>query len=261
MSLFRSQADRLGWQINEKKVFGPSQTLSILGMQYNTIKQVVTIDDQRREKLLKEIHELNSIQSCRAKRIESLVGKLTYISQTITGGLCHIYPLRVAIMKKEHYHFVNLHNRQIKDCFEWWTVALTELGDLSFDFICYPTITPHIIHTDASTSTGAGGWFYNMYFQYQWPNVNWNNATINFLEIYAVLLALLIWKNNLVNQKVILVVDNEAVSYILNKQSCRNERIRRVLSIICDIARTHCICFTSRWIDTMENKVADVLSR
>lgn len=172
MSTFREQANRFGWKINEKKVYGPSQSLSILGMLYDTNKQVVTIDTERRTKLIQEIKELSTLKSCQAKRIESLVGKLTFVSQTITGGLCHIYPLRDAILNKEPFHHINLFNKNIKDTFDWWTNALTQFGDLSFDFICNPTITPHIIYTDAATTTGAGGWFYNMYFQYEWPNKN-----------------------------------------------------------------------------------------
>ena len=92
-------------------------------------------------------------------------------------------------------------------------------------------------YSDASGSKTKGG--LGAYFARKWIHQKWdydfmtqNDPSIEFLELYAMATAVLLWAKDLQNKRVIIFCDNASVVQMINKStaSCRNcvELLRRI---------------------------------
>ena len=84
------------------------------------------------------------------------------------------------------------------------------------------------MYTDASgnANLGCGGYNNNNWFIMQWNEefINEHRPSINYLELYAVTIAVINWIHRYPNKKIILFCDNMSVVHMINNNSskCRN---------------------------------------
>jgi len=79
-------------------------------------------------------------------------------------------------------------------------------------------------------SAGGQRKCFGIYFQGQWGHGRWPQdwiykdflSDITFLEMFPVVVVIEIWSDKLQNKKVLFRVDNEAVVYILNKNTSKS---------------------------------------
>ena len=83
---------------------------------------------------------------------------------------------------------------------------------------------------------------------------------MSFLEMVPVLLALWLWGMDLANKKVVLHIDNAALVAILNKQSCRSERLMQLVRKFVLLAMRHNVIFKAFFIPSVANEIADFCS-
>ena len=119
------------------------------------------------------------------------------------------------------------------------------------------------LFTDSSGRIGCGGIFESMWFQMRWDNqfLQINKPSIEYLELYAVAIAVALWAPYLKDKRICLFCDNESVCKMLNKSSsgCKNcmvlIRMITLQSLIWNVR------VFADWISTGDNKLADALSR
>ena len=71
---------------------------------------------------------------------------------------------------------------------------------------------------------GYGAVFQQSWFYGEWDE-NWEDINITVKDLYPIVLALELWGNKLQNKSVMLNCDNEALVFVLNKQSCKDPQI------------------------------------
>ena len=87
------------------------------------------------------------------------------------------------------------------------------------------------------------------------------NPSIEYLELYAVTVAVLTWIKKFKNSRILLHCDNESVCKMLNKSSsgCKNCMVLlRLIVLECLIQN---INITAEWVSAGDNGKADALSR
>ena len=91
--------------------------------------------------------------------------------------------------------------------------------------------------------------------------VNNEHPSIEYLELYAVTMAIMLWIKNFKNARILLHCDNDSVCKMINKStsSCKNCMV--LLRIIVLECLTHNVKITAEWVSTGDNGKADALSR
>ena len=95
------------------------------------------------------------------------------------------------------------------------------------------------LFTDSSGNhnLGFGGYFRNEWFAGTWDIgfVKRCKPSIEFLELYAIAIAIYLWAPQLMNSRVVLFTDNQMAKTILNNSSssCKNcmNLVRKIISV------------------------------
>ena len=80
------------------------------------------------------------------------------------------------------------------------------------------------LFTDASVSLGFGAVFGEKWCYRKWPD-NWLHHNIAMLEFYPIVLSLYLWGHHMKKRSILFLTDNEALVYVINKQSCNDKNL------------------------------------
>ena len=117
------------------------------------------------------------------------------------------------------------------------------------------------LYTDAAGSIGYGGilgakWFCGEFDERE------KSIDITTLELYPIVMATILWANNLSNLNLIIHTDNQALVYIINNQTVKNnERCLRLLRLFVLNCMKSSILIKAQHIPGKQNRWADMLSR
>ena len=109
---------------------------------------------------------------------------------------------------------------------------------------------------------------YGAYCGKEWIALAWEktwmkkaNPSIEYLELYAVANAILLWIHKFKNARILLHCDNDSVCKMLNKSSSGCKNCMVLLRLIVLECLKHNVHITAEWISTGDNGKADALSR
>ena len=116
------------------------------------------------------------------------------------------------------------------------------------------------MYTDASGTLGYAAIFGTHWFAYPWVE-SMVPLGITIKELFPIFLALELWGKHLTNHKILFMSDNQAVVQVINKQSCYEPILMKLVRRLVLAALTNNIYFRSAHIPGKENVLADKLSR
>ena len=200
--------------------------------------------------------------------IQKLAGYLNFLCKAIVPGRAFVrrlYYLCKGLEKPHHHTYLKKGVRQ--DLAMW------------HEFLQHPSIycrpfsdfdiaikaTEVNFYTDASRNfnLGAGGICYNAWFSLKWDPSFMEKAqpSIEYLELYAVLIGVLNWLHLFANRRITIFCDNISVVYMINRNTttCKHclKLIRMLVlhSMICNVR------VTANYVSSKNNRLADLLSR
>ena len=145
----------------------------------------------------------------------------------------------------------------VKRDLQWWrSVARTWNG---IHILRSERPTLHI-YTDASGTKGIGGTFQSNWFASRVPRRHCRQD-IQFKELFAVQRAILTWGPLFRGHHVSFHVDNQAVCEALNGLSNRSPPVMNLLRQILELACLFDFSFSSIWLSSASNAIADAASR
>jgi site-specific DNA-cytosine methylase len=217
--------------------------------------------------ILKRTHECKMLPF---KEVESLAHKLNHACQVILRGKVYTGGLFAALRGKRESGWVCV-TRWMKRNLRWW-VQYFEEGRIPERIIMTPPALParDCPYTDASTSWGCGGYWLEghtcYYFHEMWtPDeatlVEENEMGINFLELATVLFLLEASGSHFDGKSITLYCDNDVSVEMLTSAKSRTAKMSALLEQIDSLVSKHNINIYFEWIDTVQNKLADCLSR
>lgn len=240
-----------------EKTMGPSQILSFAGIELDTCLMEARLPPDKLAKCKTQLSDFLARRRVTLKEIQSLTGLLNFACSVVRPGRAFLRRLiDITLGLRAPHHRIKL-NRQVKADLRIWLAFLDEYNgkSLFLDDI-WLTSDKLNLFTDAAGSLGFGAVFGNNWCYGEWPT-EWQNRNIALLEFYPIVLSLYLWGDQLSNQCVLLFTDNEALVYVINKQSCKDASLMHFVrkpSIFrkCAIAlQTVCLVYrfqhSSRW--------------
>ena len=160
--------------------------------------------------------------------------------------------------KVKHLHHTVKLNREFQADISWWLSFLPSWNGISMMYEEQWTSSVDLqLWTDASNIAVAG------VFQGDWfvELVKDTSKSINWRELYAVVLAAATWSHHWAGKRVLFHCDNLAVCHILCNKSSKSPALMTLLRQLFYIAASTPFDFSATWIDTKSNDQADALSR
>ena len=120
-----------------------------------------------------------------------------------------------------------------------------------------------MFYTDASKTVGFGG-----YSQQSWMHEKWNSSfikeedpSIEFLELYAVTVGVLLWIDRFKDKSIVLFCDNISTVHMINASSSSCRQCMKLIRIIVLQGLIHNVKIGAKHVKGLSNELADFLSR
>ena len=243
-----------------------------LSLLINTINQIVCIPVDKIMKARSILEDVLSRQSKKItkKELQKICGFLNFIGCCIVPGRAftrRLYAYGITkdgIVLKDHHH-IRI-NREMHLNLEMWEQFINHPSIFCRPFLHYDeTVTSEelFFYTDASGKYGMGG-----VCEVNWMIMKWdpifikeNNPSIQYLEMYALLAAVLAWTHRYKNKNLTIFCDNQNVCRAVrdSSTSCKN------CMILIRILVLHCVTLninlTAKYVKSAKNDLVDTLSR
>lgn len=253
--------DKNGIPLKAKKTVKTKIRLDFTGITLDTSTLTVSLPDDKLEKCSQGIDELLNAKSVRLRKLLSILGMLNFACTVITPGrafLRRLYDLTRYINNPNH--FVRITMTAKKDLKMWKTF----LHDFNGTAMMLPNdwLTSEVLHlyTDSAQSIGFGIVFGTHWAHGTWPE-HWTSMNITLLELFPIIVALHIFGQHIANQRIILHTDNEALTHIINSQTCKDSQIMILIRHLVLLSLKYNVMLKSEHIAGRLNTEADLLSR
>ncbi len=253
----------LGLRVNwEKSKLVPTQRISFLGMEFDSVNQTARLTQERAQSVLNCFKTLSGRTAVPLKLFQRLLGHMAAAAVTVSLGLLHMRPLqhwlygRIPRWAWKHGTYRVQITPACRKTFRPWS-------DPSFLRAGVPMeqVSRHaVVFTDAST-TGWGATYNGHAVSGVWtgPQLHWH---INCLELLAVRLALSRLRGRLQRKDVLVRTDNTAtVAYINRQGGLRSRRMSQLARHLLLWSQKHLRSLRAIHIPGVFNRAADELSR
>ena len=252
---------KIGVPINKDKTELPTTCIVFMGIELDSATMEARLP---LEKLVKARTLLNKYKKSRKitlKELQSLLGYLNFCCSVVRPGRCFLRRLiDLSCKVKRSYHLITLGVDGRRDLQAWSTFIDNFNGKSLLLNKKFASAQSLHLHTDAAGSLGYGAIFGSCWFYGSWPN-KYASFNITFKELFPIVLALGIWGFKLANKCITIHSDNEAVVYILNKQTSKDKAIMTLVRRFVILCMNHNILIRSEHIPGKQNVLPDLLSR
>ena len=258
---FSGLCETLGIPLAPEKTEGPLTTLTFAGIELDSISMEARLP---MEKIGRYRDLIRSIKSCKRvtlRQLQSAIGALNHCVYIVPVGRAFLRRLiNLTIGITQPHHHIRL-NKGARSDLHTWDGFLQEFnGKAMFqDRAWIPADTLHLF-TDSAQSHGYGAVFQNHWFWGEWPSV-WTGFDITLLELYPIVAAVHVWGQNLANKRIVFHTDNQALTFIINKLTSKDNRIMILVRHLALHCLKHNIWFRAEHIPGVTNVLADHLSR
>ena len=251
----------IGLPMAPEKTCGPLTTLSFAGIELDTVKLEARLPLDKLRKCIDFITAFQQRKKITLRELQSLIGLLNFACSVIIPGrafLRRLIDLTHGI--RLSHHLIKL-NRESKEDLNVWLTFLANYNGRSF-FIeeRWANSQQLNLFTDAAGGVGFGAIFGSEYCHGLWPD-SWRHQNIAILEFYPIVLSLCLWGHRMANRSVLFFTDNEALVYVINKQSCRDKTLMQFVRKLVLVCLRNNILFKAKHIPGTYNRLADLLSR
>ena len=262
--------DSIHFPVSKEKTFWSSEILSFLGLVINTITKTVNIPVDKVKRALEQIEWMLNKKSKKVKLrdLERLTGFLNFIGKAIIPGRAftrRLYSHGAHLLNRDHHLRVT---KEMRMDLELWKTFLLDQAVYATPFI---NIEDNILskeidwYTDASANPklGAGGYSGSNWFILQWEEKTLKkfNLSINYLELFAVAVAIFNWIGKYRNRHIIIFCDNMSVVQMLNNNSSKCKHCMILIRLVVLKTMWANVKLTLKHVKSENNEYADHLSR
>lgn len=216
----------LGFYISYKKVVGPTQNITFLGININTQNSTLTLSEEKIQRLKDQLLCFSKRKRASKQQLQSLAGSLNYACQAIRGGRFFLRRILDTIKSLEQQRHKALLSPSFHKDVQWWLSFLSLFNGTVY----FNDSSSEHVHVDAcNIASGAfwrGDWHY-LLFQCDHPAAC--DLHINYKEICAVLHAFNRWAHLWAGKNVVIHTDSIVTKCVLNRGWCRNGYVNSLL--------------------------------
>ena len=235
VNTFLGICKKISFPVALDKTFWATLRLVFLGILLDGKGWRLCIPEEKRIKALNMIQKIVSKKKATIKDLQKLTGLLNFLcraihpGRTFTRRMYNKYssPKDRKGNQLKHYHHVKLDEEFAKDCQVWRlflenaeSVTITHpFIDFENDRFTFNAQTLEF-YTDASACKDLG---FGCYFRGEWTFGRWEmgfieecEPSIEYLELFALLVGIFVWRDRLRNARFVIFCDNEAVVHMVN---------------------------------------------
>ena len=266
VSAFLNICTEINFPVSLEKTFWSTTSLTFLGLLIHTVGQYVGIPVDKVRRAQELIGAMIGKRKVTVKELQKLCGFLNFLCNCIVPGrafLRRFYNYFSSSMKP--YHHVRV-NADMKADLNTWQVFLNEPTVFCRPFLDYS----HVIsaeelfwYTDASGRIGYGGVRNENWFSQAWSKefLIRCKPSIQYLELFAVCVSILLWSCDYSNKRIRLFCDNGSVVNMLRTSSSGCKNCMKLIRLIVLECLTWNVRIFLRHVKTEDNFFADALSR
>jgi hypothetical protein len=248
---------QLGLTFQPEKTVRPCTHLEYLGLTIDTTAMEARLPADKLAYLHNILDAAIRSPALSLKQIQELVGFLQFSAQVIPHSRPFIRRLIDFSMTFKSPFSRRRTPAYARADLRWWHSFCNVWNGIR---LIQPTLPTVHVYTDASGRKGIGGIFDQRWFSARVPR-RLRVRDIQFKEIYAVLQAILRWGNLWEGHHVVFHVDNSAVVAAITKETTRARFTMTVVRNIAMLASFLQFSFSSSWLPSHMNALADSASR
>lgn len=247
----------LGLSFQAKKTVRPTTSLEFLGLELDSSLMEARLPSDKLIYLRDLLARWDKQRQCDLRSLQELIGFLQFCAQVVPHGRTFIRGL-INFSMTFQSEFSRRHvPAYARSDIHWWSIYAQAWNGVQ---ILEPTKSTIHICTDASGLKGLGGIFGDKWFSSRCPR-RFRTRDIQFKEIYAVLQAILRWGIAWKGHHVVFHVDNTAIASSISSGTNRNAQVMNVLRSIVMLAARLEFSYSSSWLSSSDNPLADAASR
>ena len=241
----------------QKAVF-PTTRMSFLGTLLDTVKMTIEVEPQRKTEIEHELDKWQTRNLFTRQELESLIGKLQFISNCVRGSRVFIARMLNTLRGSSRNGLIPVDIEMRKDI-NWWRRFIAQYNGVSILWLVQYTQADEFISSDACLQAAGAvcdGEYYHAKFPYHIAGMN-----IAYLEFLAIIVALKKWKHKLNGKSCLLNCDNQAVVYCINSGLAKDQKLTACLREMAWLTCQNDCLIKAQYISTTENLIPDLLSR
>lgn len=252
---------KIGVPIKMEKTQAPTTNIVIYGIEVDSVKMECRLPVDKIQKIKDKLNLFKRCKKVTLKEMQSIIGLLNFACSVVVPGrtfLRRLINLTCGLSNPKFYIRLNKDSRAdletratFIDHFNGKSVFLDRVW-VSSDHLS--------LYTDASGSMGFSAVLGSDWFAREWP-LEFEDYQICIKELFPIVLALELWSCHFQNKKVLFLSDNMAVVEVLNKKSCRDKALMKLLRRLVLVSLRFNIHFRAKHIPGKLNVTADRLSR
>lgn len=233
----------------------PSQCLTFLGVVFNSVSMTLSISEDKMKECFGILQFFIVQRKVNKRAIQSLVGKLNWLSQIIYGGCNHLRRLIDKCNRLRKPWHRTLVTQDMKKDILWW-INFMHVFNGTMDIVDHGQATSVLI----DSCKVAGGAFYQGDFIYAPLTETTAVLPINYLEVLSLELAAFKWAHLWANKKVTVHCDNVTACTIINKFTCRNPTVMHSLRCVFWLSALYNFRLKAFYYSGPQNTLADRVS-
>ena len=270
--------EQIGCPVSLEKTEWASQLIQFLGITINGRTFTLSIPEEKRLKAVNLINWILAKKTVTVKLIQRLTGVLNFLNRAIVPGRTFTRSMYNKLKIRDQagnllkgYHHVKVDQEFRRDASMW--LEFLKLANRQVSQLCRPFVDLHLysfardlnFFTDASLNSqfGIGGIFGNRWIVQKWnPGfISKCNPSIEFLELYSLVAAVLTWSELITNCCIVIFCDNDAVKFMVNKMTSPCPKCMKLIRLLAfdGILQNHRLFV--KFVSSKDNFLADSLSR
>ena len=200
----------LGFLVDKDKCSSPSTAMVFLGKTFDSDTMSVSIPQSKLDEIRNIIQQLLSRKTITRRKLESVIGKLSYIADCIRSArlfIARLLELLHSVKSKSHH--LNLNSEAKKDLV--WLLKFMDRFNGRTAILEDDWCSPDEIMASDSTLVGIGGVHQSssgmQYFHEVIP-LEWKDQHICVYELLAILVCLHTWGSQNPNKRILMQCDN-----------------------------------------------------
>ena len=252
--------DNIGVKRSEKKSVPPSQKVEFIGNLVDAEKFTIGVTPNRLQELSKELNLWRFKKYTTRCELESLIGKLQFVSNCVKPGRLFVLRL-LGEMKRMSRGKTYFMNEEVRLDTKWWYLFLPQFQGTEILWLLDTAKIDEEFAVDACL-VRAGGVRGNEVFTVLFPDhKTQSDENITHLELWSIIVALKLWGEQFRGKVIKISTDNEAVSIIVNSGCSQDRKLQSQLrEVVWWTAKCGCKIKTVH-LAGVKNKIPDLLSR
>lgn len=256
---FLRVCESLGLSVNVDKIFDPRQVMIFLGIEIDTIKMVIQLPADKMVKLKSLLEEFASAKQCSVKRLQSLVGHLSYACKVVRPGRAFRRRILDTLRMAKRYAWKTIFiGSEFRADLNWWRLFVDRWNGQHAIVNSDPAESLHV-STDAS-NVGFGAFHQNRWVAGTWSEVD-RAKSIDWRELQAVLLAASAWAHLWRGRHVTFHIDNLVVVSVVSNMFSGSAELSALVRSLHFLAASFQFEFSAVHVPGVHNVLADLLSR